>query len=175
VDPAVGVGQIVDRHFEQASRNLDRLLFDPFRRDRERTAADDHAPTSSGSTAGWRRLRIAVLDAHRSEWYAKSVGDDLGEAGLVTLAVRGGARTDAIRSRRVVSDAHWRRGHGMQLHASEIVNAAHLQPGDVPIVRERGVDQIDLVTTLQREQQVLASGRHPANGLVQLHCHQNGH
>ena len=119
--------QVVHAALEQVRRQVRRLLADLARGDGRRGTRGRCAPTGVGTQAIWRRIGIAVLDLDILDGQAKLLGHDLGERGLVALALGPDADAHDGRTRRVDPN----------LGAIE-----HLDAQDVESVRGTGADDL---------------------------------
>ena len=88
----------IDRHhvvrpgLQEARGEPPRLFSHVARRERQRRPAESDAPAPERADALRRAERVAVADGHRLRRDTELVGDDLGERGLVPLAMRARAR-----------------------------------------------------------------------------------
>ena len=85
-------------------RNLLSLVDDLVQRLRDGRTTDSKRPRPVGSHSEGDPLGIAVHDLHVLEGHTESIGYDLCEGRLVTLAVSMGASVDADRACRVHTD-----------------------------------------------------------------------
>ena len=100
VDGAVGAGdgdfairgdKVGGRRLEQVRSGIEQLLAHRLRRQRRRTAGQDHTAAGIGAGATGHGGAVALHDAHILEPGAEMFGNDLGERGLQPLAMRGDA------------------------------------------------------------------------------------
>ena len=87
-EPAVRVVHVLDRGFEQMTRQQPCFLLDLARRNRECRAADGGRSAAVGAPPHRGVVRVAVHDLHVVDTDAKLVGHDLREGRFLPLAVR---------------------------------------------------------------------------------------
>ncbi len=126
---------------EQVRRELAGLRLDLARRDRGGRAGDRGAARGVRAEAVGRGVRVAVLDLDVRDREAELLGDDLGERGLVALALRLDADPGQHLAGRMDPD---------------LARVEHLDAEDVEVVRRPGPD--DLGEAADADAHELAAG-----------------